>query len=72
MWYFIEYNGKCVGAYKRLRTARKRIAERGLVDDEANLLRLTDSNGVEYDVTPQKQGSKCVYQATCQYYKFGI
>lgn len=49
MWYFVEYNGKCVGAYKRLRTARNRIAERGLVDDDENLLVLVDSNGVEYD-----------------------
>lgn len=26
----------------------------------------------EYDVTPQEQGSECIHQAQCQYYKFGI
>lgn len=27
---------------------------------------------VEYDVTPREQGSECVYQANCQYYKYHI
>lgn len=26
----------------------------------------------EYDVTPQQQGSECIYQVTCEYYKYGI
>ena len=26
----------------------------------------------EYDVTPQEQGSKCVYQRTCRFYLYGI
>ena len=26
----------------------------------------------EYDVTPQEQGSECVYQAHCQFYLYGI
>lgn len=26
----------------------------------------------EYDVTPKEQGSDCIYQRTCQYYKYGI
>ena len=26
----------------------------------------------EYDVTPQEQGSECVYQADCQFYMYGI
>ena len=26
----------------------------------------------EYDVTPQQQGSECIYQGECNYYKFGI
>ena len=26
----------------------------------------------EYDVTPQEQGSECVYQARCHFYKYGI
>lgn len=26
----------------------------------------------EYDVTPQEQGSECIYQAKCQLYKYGI
>ena len=26
----------------------------------------------EYDVTPQEQGSECIYQRNCEFYKFGI
>ena len=26
----------------------------------------------EYDVTPQEQGSECIYQNGCEFYKFGI
>lgn len=26
----------------------------------------------EYDVTPQEQGSECVYQAECKFYMYGI
>lgn len=26
----------------------------------------------EYDVTPQEQGSDCIYQNNCQFYKYGI
>lgn len=26
----------------------------------------------EYDVTPQEQGSNCIYQSNCQFYKYGI
>ena len=26
----------------------------------------------EYDVTPQEQGSDCIYQAVCRFYKYGI
>lgn len=26
----------------------------------------------EYDVTPQEQGSNCIYQNNCQFYKYGI
>lgn len=26
----------------------------------------------EYDVTPREQGSNCIYQRDCQFYKFGI
>lgn len=26
----------------------------------------------EYDVTPQEQGSECIYQCHCQFYKYGI
>ena len=26
----------------------------------------------EYDVTPREQGSECIYQHNCQYYKYGI
>lgn len=26
----------------------------------------------EFDVTPQNQSSDCIYQANCQYYKYGI
>lgn len=26
----------------------------------------------EYDVTPQQQGSECIYQAKCQFYLYGI
>lgn len=33
---------------------------------------LTLSDMREYDVTPQDQGSDCVYQSHCQFYKYGI
>lgn len=26
----------------------------------------------EFDVTPQEQGTECIYQANCSYYKYGI
>lgn len=26
----------------------------------------------EYDVTPQEQGSNCIYQNNCQFYLYGI
>lgn len=26
----------------------------------------------EYDVTPKEQGSDCIYQNNCQFYKYGI
>lgn len=26
----------------------------------------------EYDVTPREQGSECIYQNSCEFYKFGI
>lgn len=49
MWYYVEYNGKLVGAYKSTHTAIKRIAERGLKDDEFNCLSLSDSSGQYYN-----------------------
>ena len=26
----------------------------------------------EFDVTPQDQGSECIYQAKCRFYEYGI
>lgn len=26
----------------------------------------------EYDVTPQEQGTECIFQFDCQFYKYGI
>lgn len=26
----------------------------------------------EYDVTPQEQGTECIFQNNCEYYKYGI
>lgn len=26
----------------------------------------------EYDVTPQEQGSECIYAQKCKFYQFGI
>ena len=26
----------------------------------------------EYDVTPEEQGSECVYANNCQFYRYGI
>ena len=26
----------------------------------------------EYDVTPQEQGTECIYQAHCLFYRYGI
>lgn len=26
----------------------------------------------EYDVTPEEQGSACIYQGECTFYKYGI
>lgn len=27
---------------------------------------------IEYDVTPKEQGSDCIHQHNCQFYKYGI
>jgi len=26
----------------------------------------------EFDVTPQEQGTECIYQSKCEFYKYGI
>lgn len=49
MWYFVEYNGKCLKATKRLHAALAFIEKKGLQDDTDNVLRLADSNGDMYN-----------------------
>lgn len=49
MWYFVEYNGRCLKACKRLSNAVSFIRRKGLQDDEANVLRVVDSVGDEYE-----------------------
>lgn len=49
MWYFVEYNGRCLKAYKRLSAAVAYIEKKGLQDDAANSLYLVDSNGDMYE-----------------------
>lgn len=49
MWYFVEYNGRCLKACKRLPTAVSFVHRKGLQDDAANVLRVVDSSGEEYE-----------------------
>lgn len=49
MWYFVEYNGRCLKACKRLQAAVSFVHRKGLQDDAANLLRIVDSEGEEYE-----------------------
>lgn len=49
MWYFVEYNGRCLKAYKRLSAAVSFVHRRGLQDDADNVLRVVDSTGEEYE-----------------------
>lgn len=49
MWYFVEYNGKCLKATKRITPALAFINRKGLQDDADNVLRLVDSQGEMYN-----------------------
>lgn len=49
MWYFVEYNGRCLKACKRLSNAVSFIKRKGLQDDAANVLRVVDAKGYEYE-----------------------
>ena len=46
---FIDYNGKYIAQYKRMRAALNYINRKGLQDDMDNTLRLVDDKGNEYN-----------------------
>ena len=46
---FIDYNGKYIAQYKRMRAALNYINRKGLQDDLDNTLRLVDDKGNEYN-----------------------
>lgn len=46
--FFVEYNGKLMGAYKSLACALKLIRRKGLQNDFDNSLWLVDNNGDSY------------------------
>lgn len=50
MTFFVEYNAKYIASYKSLKAAQNFIDRKCLKNDDANVLRIWDSEGYEHEL----------------------